>query len=70
MHGEGLEKRVNKWFDFTTPKPTVPLDYIKKAIDRYEQKRDAAYNAPLNPQKNFWLGGSHKTAHRKEDGSR
>lgn len=58
MHGEGLEKRVNKWFDFATPKPTVPLDYIKKAIERYEQKRDAAYNAPLNPQKNFWLGGT------------
>ncbi len=35
MHGRGLEKQVQKWFDFPVPRPTVSKDFIKKLIDRY-----------------------------------
>lgn len=35
MHGRGIEKPVQKWFDFPVPKPTVSKDFIKNLIDKY-----------------------------------
>ena len=33
MHGDGLEKKAQKWFDFPVPPPTVPRDFIEKKIE-------------------------------------
>ena len=58
MHGEDLEKPVQKWFDFAVPKPSVPRDFIGRLIEKYEAKRDEEFKKlPQNPEKSFWLGG-------------
>ncbi|MCQ8897021.1 radical SAM protein [Limnobacter humi] len=36
MHGVGLEQNVRSWFDMTVPKPTVPRDYIARALNGQE----------------------------------
>ena len=58
MHGEKLEMKVTKWFDFPVPNPTVPKDYIAKCIEKYEAK-SSAFDVQLkqNDLENlFWLG--------------
>ncbi len=59
MHGEGLEKKVQKWFDFPVPQPSVPRDFIEKKIEEYEaknQKRAASLSVE-SAEKLWWLGG-------------
>jgi radical SAM superfamily enzyme YgiQ (UPF0313 family) len=34
MHGIGLDANVRSWFDIKVPKPTVPRDFIAKALSR------------------------------------
>ncbi len=55
MHGEDLEKPVQKWFDFPVPRPTVPKDFIEKLIEKYESKRDEEFKK--TGEKSIWLGG-------------
>ncbi len=57
MHGEGLNKKVGKWFDFKTPEPTIPSDYIEKAIQKYDEKKEKDFSKPLDIKKLYWLGG-------------
>ena len=59
MHGEDLEKPVQKWFEFQVVRPTVPKDFIEKIIEKYEAKRDETFKKPLpeDKAKIFWLGG-------------
>ena len=59
MHGEDLEKPVQKWFDFQVQRPSVPKDFIEKIIAKYEAKRDETFRKPLPEDKSkiFWLGG-------------
>lgn len=62
MNGRALSKPVRNWFDFPLPKPTIPGDYIKKSIAKYEKCR----NKDFSDYKDFifrkgkgyyWLGG-------------
>ena len=60
MHGDGLEKKVQKWFDFPVPSPTVGRDFIEKKIEEYEEKnrkRGAVLNEKT-AQNLWWLGGT------------
>ncbi|SEQ65125.1 hypothetical protein SAMN04487977_107136 [Treponema bryantii] len=60
MHGDGLEKKVQKWFDFPVPPPTVGRDFIEKKIEEYEEKnrkRGAGLN-DKTAQNLWWLGGT------------
>lgn len=57
MHGENLNKSVNKWFNFKTPAPTVPKDLIEKSIARYELNRDKQFSLTVDLTKAWWLGG-------------
>ena len=62
MHGEDLEKPVQKWFDFPVQRPTVSKDFIAKLIAQYETKRDEEFKktAKASPQSggaSIWLGG-------------
>jgi radical SAM superfamily enzyme YgiQ (UPF0313 family) len=34
MHGIGLDANVRSWFDIKVPKPTVPRDFIARALSR------------------------------------
>ena len=59
MHGQGLEKKVQKWFDFPLPAPTVSRDFIEKKIEEYEEKnrnRGAGLNES-SAHNLWWLGG-------------
>ena len=61
MHGEGLEKPVQKWFDFPLPHPTVPKNFIENLIAKYEAKRDQEFKeipeSKHGNDKSYWLGG-------------
>ena len=60
MHGEGLEKKVQKWFDFQVPFSTVPRDFIETKIEEYEKRNNARAGA-LNAENSanlWWLGGT------------
>ena len=52
MHNLCLDDPLHKWFDFKTPKTTVPSDYIVKALDD-EDPLSFKPNA-----KTVWLGSS------------
>lgn len=57
MHGEKLSMSVNKWFDFKTPSPTIPKDFIENAIALYETERNSAWGKIPSLEKCRWLGG-------------
>ena len=60
MHGERLEQKVQKWFDFPVPQPTVSRDFINNQIEQYE-KKNLERAASLNEKKAenlWWLGGN------------
>ncbi|MBR4463235.1 MAG: radical SAM protein [Treponema sp.] len=64
MHGNHLNKNVQKWFTFPVPAPTVSKDFIAQEIAKYESKRDAAFKKMDNnmslsrsPRQSYWLGG-------------
>ena len=69
MHGNHLNKNIQKWFTFPVPAPTVSKDFITKEIARYEARRDSDFASPLPAatskssseasvkNKSFWLGG-------------
>ena len=57
MHGEKLEMKVQKWFDFTVPSPTIPRDFIEKQIEKYEETS----NQKIKEEKIdsiYWLASS------------
>ena len=63
MQGLYLEKPVRSWFDFPMPKPTVPADYVKKSLDRYEKQRNAMFHdyyefVACGANKFLWLAGN------------
>lgn len=58
MHGRGIEKNVQKWFNFPVPSPTVKRDFIKNLIECYEHKRDKRFSSASGKEENkIWLGG-------------
>ncbi len=59
MHGEKLKKPVESFFPFKMPRPSIPGDFVERLIQKYEQKRDAAFCARPEPSRRFvWLGGA------------
>lgn len=62
MHGDKLQMKVQKWFDFQVPAPTIPHDYVEKLIEKYEKKCNQYYQkCPVNENQTgeqlYWLGG-------------
>jgi len=53
MHGEKLEMKVTKWFDFQVPAPAIPKDYIENLIEKYEKKSQL-----ITGKDCFWLGSN------------
>ncbi len=60
MHGNKIEMKVQKWFDFPVPKPTVSESFIDSCIEEYEQlnKKHAASLNAENAKNLWWLGGT------------
>ncbi len=60
MHGQALEKKVTRWFDFALPSPTIPRDFVDRQIQKYE-KQNSERAQSLTPEKVsglYWLGGT------------
>jgi radical SAM superfamily enzyme YgiQ (UPF0313 family) len=51
MHGVALREPLSFWFDFKTPRPTVPRQLIQQALSEPEKPDAAQPNKRL-----FWLG--------------
>ena len=58
MHGKNLDTNVQRWFGFEMPRPSIQKDFVERLIEKYEERRDAAYREPLSEKSRvFWLGG-------------
>lgn len=58
MRGEKLKKKVETYFPFRMPSPSVPADFVDCLIARYEKKRDDAFSAePSHGDRFVWVGG-------------
>nr|MCR5187372.1 radical SAM protein [Treponema sp.] len=55
MHGDRLEMKVQKWFDFPVPSPNIPKDFIEKGIERYEERNNQKLNLSAGKEL-YWLG--------------
>lgn len=47
MHGQKLNMNVQKWFDFSVPKPTIPQDFVEQQINLYEQNNNLLYKKQI-----------------------
>ena len=52
MHGVGFEMKLQEWFEFRVPKPTVSAHYIADAI------KSRPWNSPGSNSKVIWLGNT------------
>lgn len=55
-----LSQKVQKWFDFKVPEPTVARDFVEKQLALYEHENEkrAALIKAENTENLFWLGGT------------
>ena len=68
MHGQKLNMKVQKWFDFPVPAPNVDSHYIEKAIERYEKKNEAnRFDLKKHLNQLFWLGSYPVTYTKSEE---
>ena len=57
MHGQKLSMKVQKWFDFQIPQPTVKTDFIDNCIQNYETENSRrSQKISSNIQNLYWLG--------------
>lgn len=58
MHNQNLTKKVETYFPYKMPQPSIPKNYIKNLIQKYEQKRNKTFSTiPNQNQEYVWLGG-------------
>lgn len=63
MHGEHLQARIQKWFDFQVPSPSIPKNFIKNAIQKYIENNS---KVTFSDDKDiFWLGSMPIINHHK-----
>jgi len=56
MHGEHLQTKVQKWFDFQVPAPSIPKNYIERFIEKYEERNNKNISLPEKAETIYWLG--------------
>ena len=64
MDGKNLQTKVQKWFDFQVPSPTIPKDFVKKQIQNYLDKNDQIKISDEDKDI-FWLGSKPIVKHNK-----
>ena len=57
MHGQKLGMKVQKWFDFAVPSPTVKNDFIQNCIEKYEAQNESRTNKFFNANLQGGNGG-------------
>lgn len=59
MHGDKLEMKVTKWFDFSVPEPTIQKNFVNGLVEKYERKKASAVAQKISVEqlnKMYWLG--------------
>lgn len=57
MHGEKLDMKVTKWFDFQVPSPSIPRNLIEASIEKYEKKSNKPIDFKQDLENSlYWLG--------------
>jgi len=64
MHGVALREPLSFWFDFKTPRPTVPRQLIQQALQEPEKPDAAQPNKRL-----FWLGNVPELSYKTTGGN-
>jgi hypothetical protein len=64
MHGVALREPLSFWFDFKTPRPTVPRQLIGQALQAPDKPDWAQPNRRL-----FWLGNAPELSYKTTGGS-
>ena len=64
MHGVALREPLSFWFDFKTPRATVPRQLIQQALQEPEKPDFAQPNRRL-----FWLGNAPELSYKTTGGS-
>ena len=55
MHGKNLQTKVQKWFDFQVPSPTIPKNFVETQIQHYLDKNEQL-KVKDDDKDIFWLG--------------
>lgn len=59
MERKKLSKNVESYFPFKMPKPSVSKNFVENLIQKYEEKKNAAFQKePTFAEKFVWLGGN------------
>lgn len=59
MHGQKLETKVTKWFNFDVPSPSIPRNYVESAIEEYEKNNNLLFTKYKEfPDSVYWLGSA------------
>ncbi|MDJ0366780.1 B12-binding domain-containing radical SAM protein [Hymenobacter sp. H14-R3] len=64
MHGVALREPLSFWFDFKTPRATVPRQLIQQALNEVDKPDGAQPNRRL-----FWLGNPPELSFKTSDGN-
>jgi hypothetical protein len=64
MHGVALREPLSFWFDFKTPRPTVPRQLIQQALNEPDKPDAAQPNKRL-----FWLGNAPELSFKTTGGN-
>jgi len=64
MHGVALREPLSFWFDFKTPRPTVPRQLIAQALQEPEKPDFGQPNRRL-----FWLGNAPELSYKTSGGN-
>ncbi len=56
MQGQKLEMKVQKWFNFPVPTPTVGKDFVEKMIEKYEIINNGEWIIDNLVGELYWLG--------------
>lgn len=58
MHGQKLETKVTRWFDFEVPGPSIPRNLVEKSIEKYEMENDSLFDSrkEFPAEEIYWLG--------------
>ncbi len=55
MHGNGIKKKVQNWFNFKMPEPSIPKNFVENLIGKYEEKCRADF--AKTDGRFVWIGG-------------
>ena len=64
MHGKNLQTKVQKWFDFQVPSPTIPKDFVETHIQNYLNKNSQIIIKD-DDKDIFWLGSKPAASQHK-----